>query len=416
MKLLKFVTMLVTGYLLLVSSLAQAMLPQAGVYEKLVDGQVVARMHVIDGNGTGDGLGQNLGTVAAPFIYLESYGEEAMQLATFWSQKTESSGAGEFGVWLDKKNTELAKAGEEFSVTCYAGSPFDDDPVVFDFIVPGESEVFARNESLNGKYIRNQIESARAGAALGIFVYEYTYNNPLFYDENAEKHYYIYTDYAKNQFPEFKRLAIKKAPKGELLHTLLLDTGLHFVMEESFTGDNGFHLLFTSDRYTDWAKKNLEVFRNEEDLFPSSSYVLQYLTVNCPEMTSENRFRLRQIEFYGGEGEGAIFTAEYNIERYDVRNGMLLVGKIYYSSHNEFVVKKYTGQGTIAGDEVRVRAEPDLNAAILTHYNKGTLVAVEGYVQDKADGPDYQWVRIRLPDGGLGYVYSTYVKGLHYED
>lgn len=68
MRVMNIVTMLVMGLLFLVSPLAHAMFPQEGVYEKIVDGQVISRMHVIDGKGTGDGQGNNLGTIAAPYL------------------------------------------------------------------------------------------------------------------------------------------------------------------------------------------------------------------------------------------------------------------------------------------------------------------------------------------------------------
>lgn len=411
MRVMNIVTMLVMGLLFLVSPLAHAMFPQEGVYEKIVDGQVISRMHVIDGKGTGDGQENNLGTIAAPYLYLESYGETAAQLATYWAGKTPEDGAGEFGVVLDQENTKLANAGQTFTVT-YFSAPLGTQTGVFTFAVPDEAEVFGCGDIFNGKYLRNKKESINSGAALAVFAFERTYSRDLFYDKKANRHYYTYTKYGENVVPGYRELTIRETPKGKELHQLFLDTGLHFVMEENTTEIATWRNLFTSRDYTDWAAKSMELFRKSENLFPNHIYVLQYLTMHYPDMTVDNQYRIHRVDFYGGEGEGAIYTSAYNVERYDDKDGMLLIGAVNAQSNGEILVNNYSGQGTIRGDEVRVRAKPDLNGEILTYYNGGTPIVVDGYVHGTFDEPVYQWVRIRMPDGGVGYVYSKYVKGL----
>ena len=411
MRFMNIVTMLVLFFLLFVSPLAQAMFPQEGVYEKIVDGRVIARMHVIEGEGTGDGQGKNLGTIAAPYLYLESYGENAAQLATYWAGKTPEAGAGEFGVLLDKKNTELAIAGETFIVT-YFGAPLGTQTGVFYFTVPDEAEVTDCGVIFDGKYLRNKKESVNSGAALAVFAFERTYSPDLFFDKETDRHYYTYTKYGENVVPGYRNFTIRDTPKGEILHQLFLDDGLHFVMKENLMEIATWRNLFTSRDYTAWAAKSMAIFCKNEILFPNQIYVLQYLTMYHPDMTADNRYRIHLVDFYGGEGEGAIYTSVYDVERYDETDGMLLTGTVNACSNGEILIRKCFGQSTVRGDEVRVRAKPDLNGEILTYYNRGTPVSMEGYVQGTFDEPGYRWARIRMPDGRVGYVHSDYVKDL----
>ncbi|MDO4177611.1 MAG: hypothetical protein Q4D21_00300 [Phascolarctobacterium sp.] len=121
---------LTAGLLLLLTSTAFAVLPVEGIYEKYAgDGHLEARMYVVESQtAVKYGLGQQL----AELIWLEAYaadGNVLGQMATKYIWKTDTAGAAEKALLLDKK-----QFGEQNMTPSYAR-----DAAVFSF--DGEGHV-----------------------------------------------------------------------------------------------------------------------------------------------------------------------------------------------------------------------------------------------------------------------------------
>ena len=75
-------------------------------------------------------------------------------------------------------------------------------------------------------------------------------------------------------------------------------------------------------------------------------------------------------DFFGGEGENAVFTRLYDLVR-DADGVKALAASVGHSDNDAMKVKKYTGFNYITGDEVRIRKEPNTGCDILGYVNKG---------------------------------------------
>ncbi len=391
---------------LLVSGTAWADYPWRGVYEKTVDGKLQARMHVILGEGNGEPDGKDIGTLAAPFIYIQSFdasGKQVGQYATAWIGKTADIGAGELAVTINEANVDKILNLEQFQVETHR------DKGSFWFKDMNNAVVYNCGDLMNGDYVRALEKEPVCGPALITFAYTKTYDRGRFEEGRLSSGYYTYKENPQLG-PQFVDFVVRSSPDGYDEADLLLDKGFHFVMKSNYIEFIYHKNIFTTKDYPSWAQENMQAFRGQVNTKANPAYLLQEIYRTYPYWTDKNQLVLNHVDFYGGEGANAVYTDRYRMQVNDDIDGYRIVGQAEHSSDGSTRVKYYTCNGTITGDEVRVRTQPNLQCDVITYYNKGQVIQSEGYVHGTHDEPVFKWVRIKLPDGRRGYVHGNFVK------
>ena len=177
-------------------------------------------------------------------------------------------------------------------------------------------------------------------------------------------------------------------------------------------GNTSYKPLFVSDKYVQWAENGLASFKTCVGGDESSLYMHRYLAKNFPELTKSNNMTLVFKDFFGGEGENAVFTRLYDLVK-DADGVKVLAASVGHSDNDAMQVKKYMGLRSITGDEVRIRKEPNTDCDILGYVNKGDVVEVLGLVNQTGEAFGNKWAVIRLSDGNIAYVSTMFIAGLN---
>ena len=179
---------------LLVTVSAWAMPPEDGIYEKKDgSGNVTARMFIITLRGkaseTQEGFTMET-SPGAPIIAMQALdgnGNVTEELATCYSWKTDTAGAGETGIRL--RGETLQNAMQKYKkFTPEVFSTAFGQQVEFGFVNEGRANAYNCSDALNGEYVRNSSATYYYPISALLFVYEKTLNSQAFLNRGRPTH------------------------------------------------------------------------------------------------------------------------------------------------------------------------------------------------------------------------------------
>ncbi|MBR1589822.1 MAG: SH3 domain-containing protein [Acidaminococcaceae bacterium] len=412
-------TMLLLTMLLLISVTVRAALPQDGVYEKRdADGKVTAKMYVLTLSGKGlAGPGQRTleSSGGAPYIALEALdgnGNVTEALATAYSWKTDTAGAGETGIRLTGDN--LRNSLERYKkFTPEKFSTSFGEQCEFSFLDEGEAHAYHCSPALDGTYVR--YGDAEGGYPLAMFLYAYerAYNMNSFYRKDVPSNTYVGDEYSETPyFGDYHYLHVSN-PNQQVPWAVMAEKGFRIVMEDRHPD---YHFLFVKDDYNgdpSWVGITWGAFTGTAMTNTNALYLHRHLTLHAPEVLEDPAAYIRLTDFYSGEGPEAVTTNAMAVLLN--KNGELLqLAKADISDRGgEIRFRKMMGRASIKGEGVRIRQQPNTNCAILGEKDNGYPLTVLGFVQES--GQEYSahtWAKVRLDDGTVGYVSGQFIQGI----
>ena len=389
--------------LTLVSSLALAA-PQSGVYQQMyADGRLKSVVTILHNSGTGDYMAQNsIGdNTYVCFDALDNNGYETENYASKLEETGSGYAASEKCFVIDAENLAKCEKKKRFKVNAVKKQ----GPLI-SFTGEDRLTVSGAGAKYDGEYYFSPRSNPQANNALMIYAYETTKNVSLF-EEGTEANTYCIQQY---EFaPWVKRVELYY--QGDYSESLLMDNELNIVMSCNTEGNASCKPLFVSDKYVQWAENGLASFKTCVGGDESSLYMHRYLAKTFPELTKSNNMTLVFKDFFGGEGENAVFTRLYDLVK-DADGVKVLAANVGHSDNDAMQVKKYMGLRNITGDEVRVRKDPNTDCDILGYVNKGDLVEVLGLVNQIGEAFGNKWAAIRLSNGNMGYVSTMFIAGI----
>ena len=422
MKTCKLLCSLLTALLCLLFSVsARAMLPQPGIYEKTDDsGRVTARMFVISLKGEGCTVSGDLKMktfFGSPLIALQALdadGNVTEELASAYTWKTQTAGAGETGLRL---TTDQLRA---MHLTPDASGPYESvspeifstafgRQVGFSFEEEGKAGAYNCGDAMDGQYVKNDGADLPYPVSAVMYAYEKAYNRNAFYR----------TGTAVNQYTRRKDSENSMHEKYWILNIKKPDAWAHLIAEKNFRivqesfGEHQFRFLLVGDNYEPaWLQEAWSSFKGAQGTDFCVLYLHQFLTRNAPEVLENPNAYMRMTSFYCGDGPDHVTTNGLSV--FLEENGELMrLGHGPVASNGVIRFSKNVGRASIKGEGVRLRQQPNTNCAILGEYDTGYPLTVLGFVKKTGEKYDsFNWAKVRLDDGTVGYVSGQYIQGL----
>ncbi len=300
---------------LLITVSAWAMPPEDGIYEKKdANGNVAARMFVITLSGraseTQEGLTMET-SGGAPVIALQALdgnGNVTEELATCYSWKTDTAGAGEKGIRL--RGETLQNAMQKFKkFTPEVFSTAFGQQVEFGFVNEGRANAYNCSDALNGEYVRNSSATNYYPLSALLFAYEKTFNSHAFLNRGIVPNTYSLTDEqeAGPWHGDYYVLNVSNQDRQDMW-TVTAEKNLRIVMENH---QHDYHFLFVRNNYhgdPSWVGITWGAFTGEAMTSVNALYLHRHMTVFAPEMLENPETFIRMTDFYSGEGPDAVTT------------------------------------------------------------------------------------------------------------
>ena len=415
-----FFTMLMTVMLLLVSVSVWAMPPEDGIYEKKDgNGNVTARMFVITLSGKAVKAPNEMTmetSGGAPIIALQaldSEGNITEELATCYSWKTDTAGAGETGIRL--RGETLQNAMKQYSkFTPEIFSTAFGQQVEFGFVDEGKGKAYHCSDALDGEYVKNPGATRYYPLSALLYAYEKAFNFNAFYNSNnTPANTYARADEQEGEpwHGDYYVLNVS-SPKQKDMWTVTAERNLHIVMENH---NRDYRFLFVKNNYhgdPSFVGITWGAFTGSAMTSTNALYLHRHVTLNAPAMLENPNAFIRLMDFYSGEGPNAITTNAMAVLLEE--NGELLeLGKADVADNGSIRFFKMMGRASIKGEGVRIRQAPNTNCAILGEKDTGYPLQVLGFVQETGDAyMAFKWAKVRLDDGTTGYVSGQFVQGV----
>lgn len=394
--------------LTLVSSIALAA-PQSGVYQQMyADGRLKSVVTILHNSGTGDYMAQySMGdNTYVCFDALDNNGYETENYASKLEETGSGYAASEKCFVIDAENLAKCEQKELFKVNAVKKQ----GPIL-SFAGEDRLTVSGAGAKYDGEYYFSPRSKPQANNALMLYAYEAARNNSLF-EEGTGANTYRIQQYDLVPWVKRVELYYKDGSQGDYSESLLMDNEFNIVMSCNTEGNASYKPVFVSDKYVQWAENGLASFKTCVGGDESSLYMHRYLAKTFPELTKSNNMTLVFKDFFGGEGENAVFTRLYDLVK-DADGVKVLAASVGHSDNDAMQVKKYMGLRSITGDEVRIRKEPNTDCDILGYVNKGDVVEVLGLVNQTGEAFGNKWAAIRLANGNMGYVSTMFIAGLN---
>ncbi|MDO5787756.1 MAG: SH3 domain-containing protein [Phascolarctobacterium sp.] len=394
--------------LTLVSSIALAA-PQSGVYQQMyADGRLKNVVTILHNPGTGDYMAQySMGdNTYVCFDALDNNGYETENYASKLEETGSGYAASEKCFVIDAAN--LAKCGQK---ELFKVNAVKKQGPILSFAGEDRLTVSGAGAKYDGEYYFSPRSKPQANNALMLYAYEAARNNSLF-EEGAGANTYRIQQYDLAPWVKRVELYYKDGSQGDYSESLLMDNEFNIVMSCNTEGNASYKPIFVSDKYVQWAENGLASFKTCVGGDESSLYMHRYLAKNFHELTKSNNMTLVFKDFFGGEGENAVFTRLYDLVK-DADGVKVLAASVGHSDNDAMQVKKYMGLRSITGDEVRIRKEPNTDCDILGYVNKGDVVEVLGLVNQTGEAFGNKWAAIRLANGNMGYVSTMFIAGVN---
>ena len=397
-----------TAVLTLVSSIALAAL-QSGVYQQMyADGRLKSVVTILHNSGTGDYMAQNsIGDNT--YVCLDALDNNGYETENYASKLEETSNgyaASEKCFVIDAENLAKCEQKKRFKVNAVKKQ----GPLIR-FTGEDRLTVSGAGAKYDGEYYFSPRSNPQANNALMIYAYETTKNVSLF-EEGTGANTYRIQQYDLAPWVKRVELYYKDGSQEDYSESLLMDNEFNIVLSCNTEGNASYKPVFVSDKYVQWAENGLSSFKTCVGGDESSLYMHRYLAKNFPELTKSNNMTLVFKDFFGGEGENAVFTRFYDLVK-DADGVKVLAANVGHSDNDAMQVKKYMGLRSITGDEVRIRKEPNTDCDILGYVNKGDVVEVLGLVNQTGEAFGNKWAAIRLANGNMGYVSTMFIAGVN---
>ena len=397
-----------TAALTLVSSIALAA-PKSGVYQQMyADGRLKSVVTILHNSGTGDYMAQNsIGdNTYVCFDALDNNGYETENYASKLEETSNGYAASEKCFVIDAENLAKCEQKKRFKVNAVKKQ----GPLIR-FTGEDRLTVSGTGAKYDGEYYFSPRSKPQANNALMLYAYEAARNNSLF-EEGTGANTYRIQQYDLAPWVKRVELYYKDGSQGDYSESLLMDNEFNIVMSCNTEDNASYKPVFVSDKYVQWAENGLASFKTCVGGDESSLYMHRYLAKNFPELTKSNNMTLVFKDFFGGEGENAVFTRLYDLVK-DADGVKVLAANVGHSDNDAMQVKKYMGLRSITGDEVRIRKEPNTDCDILGYVNKGDVVEVLGLVNQTGEVFGNKWAAIRLSNGNMGYVSTMFIAGIN---
>ena len=412
-------SMIVAALCLLVTVSVWAMLPEDGIYEmKDVNGRVTARMFVITLNGKASESqeGMSMETSAgAPIIALQALdgnGNVTEELATCYTWKTDTAGAGETGIRLRGETQKNAmQKYKKFTPEIFSTS--FGQQVEFGFVNEGRANAYHCSDALNGEYVINNSATNYYPLSALLFAYERAFNFHAFLNKGIAPNTYALSDEqeAGPWHGDYYVLNVSN-PDRQDMWTVTAEKNLRIVMENH---QHDYHFLFVRDNYhgdPSWVGITWGAFTGEALTSTNALYLHRHITVFAPEMLENPDTFIRMTDFYSGEGPDAVTTNAMAILLPE-GNATMRLGHANVSDRGEIQFFKEMGRAEIKGEGVRIREQPNTNCRILGEKDTGYPLTVLGFVKEPGEKyGTYKWAKVRLDDGTEGYVSGQFIRGI----
>ena len=404
---------------LLVTVSAWAMPPEDGIYEKKDgSGNVTARMFIITLRGkaseTQEGFTMET-SPGAPIIAMQALdgnGSVTEELATCYSWKTDTAGAGETGIRL--RGETLQNAMQKYKkFTPEVFSTAFGQQVEFGFVNEGRANAYNCSDALNGEYVRNSAATHYYPLSVLLFVYEKTLNSQAFLNRGIPANTYSLSDEqeAGPWHGDYYVLNVSNQDRQDMW-TVTAEKNLHIVMENH---DRDYHFLFVRDNYhgdPSFVGITWSAFTGEAMTSVNALYLHRHMTLFAPEMLENPDTFIRLTDFYSGEGPDAVTTNAMAV-LVPEDNDTMRLGHANISDRGSIQFYKEMGRAEIKGEGVRIREQPNTNCAILGEKDTGYPLTVLGFVKEPGEKyGTYKWAKVQLDDGTVGYVSGQFIRGI----
>lgn len=404
---------------LLVTVSAWAMPPEDGIYEKKDgSGNVTGRMFIITLRGkaseTQEGFTMET-SPGAPIIAMQALdgnGNVTEELATCYSWKTDTAGAGETGIRL--RGETLQNAMQKYKkFTPEVFSTAFGQQVEFGFVNEGRANAYNCSDALNGEYVRNSSATNYYPLSVLLFVYEKTLNSQAFLNRGIAANTYSLSDEqeAGPWHGDYYVLNVSNQDRQDMW-TVTAEKNLRIVMENH---NRDYHFLFVRNNYhgdPSWVGITWGAFTGEAMTSVNALYLHRHITVFVPEMLENPDTFIRLTDFYSGEGPDAVTTNAMAV-LVPEGNDTMRLGHANISDTGTIQFYKEMGRAEIKGEGVRIREEPNTNCAILGEKDTGYPLTVLGFVKEPGEKyGTYKWAKVQLDDGTVGYVSGQFIRGI----
>ena len=404
---------------LLVTVSAWAMPPEDGIYEKKDgSGNVTGRMFIITLRGkaseTQEGFTMET-SPGAPIIAMQALdgnGNVTEELATCYSWKTDTAGAGETGIRL--RGETLQNAMQKYKkFTPEVFSTAFGQQVEFGFVNEGRANAYNCSDALNGEYVRNSSATNYYPLSVLLFVYEKTLNSQAFLNRGIAANTYSLSDEqeAGPWHGDYYVLNVSNQDRQDMW-TVTAEKNLRIVMENH---NRDYHFLFVRNNYhgdPSWVGITWGAFTGEAMTSVNALYLHRHITVFAPEMLENPDTFIRLTDFYSGEGPDAVTTNAMAV-LVPEGNDTMRLGHANISDTGTIQFYKEMGRAEIKGEGVRIREEPNTNCAILGEKDTGYPLTVLGFVKEPGEKyGTYKWAKVKLDDGTVGYVSGQFIRGI----
>ena len=370
--------------------------PQPGVYQQMdANGRLKSTVTIMHNPGTCDYMAMT-GLGDATYISMEALDDKGIEIEEF-AVKYNPDLPFLYGFTINASNLRKCEQADWFSVETNKKNM-----AAFSFPEDGKVVVSGAGSLYDGEYHYSPRSDIQANYALMAYAYETTKMPNISYEGTKMNRSYNIFHFVRT--PWLVNMQIKEGSKP--VQDVLLDNGFHIAMEYNNQGNSTYRPFFMSNNYVAWAENGLAGLVEDVSGDAGSLYVHRYLAMNYPELTKNNNMKLCAVDFYGGEGENAVFTRAYEVEKF-VDGDSLLSAKASHSDNGVMRVEQYIGSKAITGDEVRLRQKPNTNCEILGYVNRGDIVKVLGLTKDT------KWAAVSLPDGHIAYVSTQFVAGVN---
>lgn len=404
---------------LLAAVSAWAMPPEDGIYEKKdTNGRVTARMFVISlrGKASESQEGMTMETSGgAPIIALQAFdgdGNVTEELATCYSWKTDTAGAGESGIRLRGETLRNAiQKYKKFTPEIFSTS--FSQQVEFGFEKEGRGSAYHCSDALNGEYVRNNSAVYYYPLSALLYAYEKTFNFHAFYNKGISPNTYSLGD-EQDSGPwhgDYYVLNVSN-PDRQDMWTVTAEKSLRIVMENH---DRDYFFPFVRDNYhgdPSWVGITWGAFTGEAMTSTNALYLHRHITVHAPDMLEDPDTFIRLTDFYSGEGPNAITTNAMAILKPE-DNDVMRLGHADVGDNGNIRFFKEMGRAEIKGEGVRIREQPNTNCRILGEKDTGYPLTVLGFVKETGEKYNvYKWAKVQLDDGTEGYVSGQFIRGI----
>ena len=414
-----FFSMIMMALCMLVSVSAWAMPPVDGIYEKKDEsGNVTAKMFVITLKGkaseTQEGMTMET-SGGAPVIALQALdgqGNVTEELATCYSWKTDTAGAGETGIRLRGETMQsAAKKGSKFTPEIFSTS--FGEQVEFRFVNEGRGTAYNCGDALNGEYVKNDSATSYYPLSALLYVYEKTFNFQAFLNRSISPNSYTLSD-EQDSGPwhgDYYVLNVSH-PERKEMWTVTAEKKLRIVMENH---QRDYFFPFVKNDYhgePSFVGITWSAFTGEAMSSTNALYLHRHITLYAPEMLEDPDTFIRLTDFYSGEGPNAVTTNAMAILKPE-DNDVMRLGHADVGDNGTIRFFKEMGSASIKGEGVRIREQPNTNCRILGEKDDGYPLQVLGFVRETGDTyMNFKWAKVKLEDGTVGYVSGQFIRGI----